>query len=83
MNSFDVKRDLIDTLAKKRHNIEEQGKIDKFIYMENDLKRKVVKFKNIYLKNNKLNGVHFYVKSKTCIDNERIKKISCIIWSNY
>ena len=64
MNSFDVKRDLIDTLGKKGYNSEEQGKIDKFIYMENDLKRKIVKSMNIYLKNDKLNGVHFYVKSK-------------------
>ena len=77
VNSFDVKRDLIDTLGKKGYNIEEQGKIDKFIYMQNDLKRKLVKSMNIYLKNNKLNGVHFYVKSKICIDKKGIKKIRC------
>ena len=77
VNSFDVKRDLIDTLGQKGFNAEEQAKIDKFIYMENDLKRKVVKSMNIYLKNNKLNGVHFYVKSKICFDKKGIKKIRC------
>ena len=77
VNSFDVKKDLIDTLGQKGYNPEGQGKIEKFIYMENELKRKVVKSMNIYLKNNKLNGVHFYVKSKICFDKKGIKKIRC------
>ena len=77
VNSFDLQRDLINNIGKKEYTNEEQAKIDKFIYMENDVKKKVVKSMNVYLKNKGLNDVHFYVKSKICIDKKGIKKIRC------
>ncbi len=77
VNSFDIQRDLINNIGKKEYNSEDQAKSEKFIYMENDSKRKVVKSMNIYLKNKGLNDVHFYVKSKICIDKKGIKKIRC------
>ena len=77
MNSFDLQRDLINNKGKKEYTNEEQVKIEKFIYMENDIKRKIVKSMNIYLKNKGLNDVHFYVRSKICIDKKGIKKIRC------
>ena len=77
VNIFDIQRDLIDSMAGKGYKVEEQAKIDKFIYLDNENKRKVVKSMNIYLKNNGLNDVHFYVKSKICIDKKGIKKSVC------
>ena len=77
VNSFDIQRDLINNIGKKEYNSEDQAKSEKFIYMENDSKRKVVKSMNIYLKNKGLNDVHFYVRSKICIDKKGIKKIRC------
>jgi hypothetical protein len=77
VSSFDLQRDLINNIGKKEISNEEQMKIDKFIFMENDAKRKVVKSMNIYLKNKGLNDVHFYVKSKICIDKKGIKKTRC------
>ena len=77
VNSFDLQRDLINNKGKKEYTNEEQVKIEKFIYMENDIKRKIVKSMNIYLKNKGLNDVHFYVRSKICIDKKGIKKIRC------
>lgn len=77
VSSFDLQRDLINNIGKKEISNEEQMKIDKFIFLENDAKRKVVKSMNIYLKNKGLNDVHFYVKSKICIDKKGIKKTRC------
>ena len=77
VNSFDIQRDLINNIGKKEYNSEDQAKSEKFIYMENDSKRKIVKSMNIYLKNKGLNDVHFYVRSKICIDKKGIKKIRC------
>ena len=50
VNSFDLQRDLINNIGKKEFSKEEVEKIEKFIFMENDAKRKVVKSMNIYLK---------------------------------
>ena len=67
---FEVERDLINNDGQKVINMDEQTKNDKYIYLENDNKRKAVKSVNIYLKDNQLNNVHFYVKSKICIDKK-------------
>jgi hypothetical protein len=77
INTFDIQRDLINNLVKKEYNKEEQAKIEKFLYLENENKRKVVKSTNIYLSNNGFNDVHFYVESKIYIDKRGIKKIKC------
>lgn len=77
INTFDIHRDLVNIMSQKAHNNEEQVKVDKFIYMENENKRKVVKSMNIYLKNNEFNDVHFYVRSKIKLDKTGIKKIRC------
>ena len=78
VNIFDLHNDFISKIGQKgEFNSEEQAKIDKFIYLENDNKRNVVKSMNIYLKNNGLNDVHFYVKSKISIDKRGIKKSRC------
>lgn len=76
VNVFNLQKDLINQ-GKKGYNSEEQTKIEKFVYLDNENKRKVVKSMNIYLKNNGLNNVHFYVKSKVCIDKKGIKKMRC------
>lgn len=77
VNIFELQRDLIDNMAGKGNKIDEQAKIDKFIYLENENKKNVVKSMNIYLKKNGLNDVHFFVKSKICIDKKGIKKTRC------
>ena len=77
INTFDIQRDLINNLVKKEYNKEEQAKIEKFLYLENENKRKVVKSTNIYLSNNGFNEIHFYVESKIYIDKRGIKKIKC------
>lgn len=77
INSFDINRDLVNIMSQKGYNNEEQEKVDKFINMENENKRKVVKSMNIYLKNNGFNDVHFYVRSKIKLDKIGIKKIRC------
>ena len=69
---FEVERDLINNDGQKVVNMD--SKNDKYIYLENDNKRKAVKSVNIYLKENQLNDVHFYVKTKICIDKKGIKK---------
>ena len=77
VNFFEVQKDLLNNMGKKDINSEEQAKNEKFFYLENENKRKVVKSMNIYLRNNGLNNVHFYVKSKICIDKKGIKKTRC------
>ena len=77
MNIFDLQGDLVNNMGKREFSKEEQAKTEKYIYLENDIKRKLVKSMNIYLKKNGLNDVHFYVKSKICIDKKGIKKIRC------
>lgn len=77
VNTFDIQRDLINILGQRVFNNEEQVKADRFINLENDGKRKVVKSMNIYLRNNGFNEVNFYVKSKISIDKKGIKKIKC------
>ena len=77
VNVFEVQKDLLNIMGKKDINNEEQAKNEKFFYLENDNKRKVVKSMNIYLRNNGLNNAHFYVKSKICIDKKGIKKTRC------
>ena len=72
---FEVERDLINNDGHKGFSMD--SKNDKYIYLENDNKRKTVKSVNIYLKDNQLNDVHFYVKSKICIDKKGIKKTRC------
>ena len=74
---FEVQRDLIDNDGQKVVNMDEQTRNDRYIFLENDNKRKAVKSVNIYLKDNQLNNVHFYVKSKICIDKKGIKKTRC------
>lgn len=54
-----------------------QEKFDRFIFLPNENKKKVVKAMNIYLKNNDLNDVHFYVKSIISIDKSGIKESVC------
>lgn len=76
VNTFNFQKDLINR-EQKGYNSEEQAKIEKFVYLDNENKRKAVKSMNIYLKNNGLNDVHFYVKSKICIDKKGIKKMRC------
>ena len=77
VNSFDIQKDLINNIGKKEYSSEDQAKIEKFISFGNELKRKIVKSMNIYLKNKGLNDVHFYVRSKICIDKKGIKKVRC------
>ena len=77
LNMFDLQRDLINNSGKREYNSDEMAKIEKYIYLDNDTKRNLIKSMNIYLKNNGLNDVHFYVKSKICIDKKGIKKIRC------
>ena len=77
MNNFDIEKNLINNKTPKQYTSEEQAKNDKFIYLENEYKRNVVKSMNIYLKNNGLNNVRFFVKSKICIDKKGIKKAKC------
>ena len=75
VNTFDLQRDLINKIGQNGN--EDQSKNDKWLYLENDNKRKVVKSMNIYLKNIGFNDVHFYVKTKICIDKKGIKKVKC------
>ena len=75
VNTFDLQRDLINKIGQNGN--EDQSKNDKWLYLENDNKRKVVKSINIYLKNIGFNDVHFYVKTKICIDKKGIKKVKC------
>lgn len=77
VNNFDIEKNLINNKTPKQYTSEEQAKNDKFIYLENEYKRNVVKSMNIYLKNNGLNNVRFFVKSKICIDKKGIKKARC------
>jgi hypothetical protein len=77
VNAFDLQRDFINMIEQKGQSSGDQSKIDKWLYLENDNKRKVVKSMNIYLKNNGFNDVHFYVKTKICIDKKGIKKVKC------
>ena len=76
VNSFNLQKDVINR-GKKEYNSEEQEKVEKFVYLDNENKRKVVKSMNIYLKNNGINNVRFYVKSKICIDKRGVKKMRC------
>jgi hypothetical protein len=76
VNFFNLQKDLINR-GPKGYNSDEQAKIENFVYLDNENKRRVVKSMNIYLKNNGLNNVHFYVKSKICIDKKGIKKMRC------
>lgn len=77
LNMFDLQRDLINYTGKREYNSEELAKTEKYIYLENETKRNLVKSMNIFLRKNGLNNVHFYVKSKICIDKKGIKKIRC------
>lgn len=77
INVFNLQKDLIINKGPKEYNSEEQAKIEKFVFLDNENKRKVVKGMNIYLKKNGLSNVHFYVKSKICIDKIGIKKMRC------
>ena len=77
VNVFNLQKDLINNREHKEYNSEEQAKIEKFVYLDNENKKKVVKAMNISLKNYGLNNVHFYVKSKICIDKKGIKKMRC------
>ena len=77
INTFDIIRDLINNIGQEEYSPEVQAKIDKFVYMENENKRKVVKSMNIYLKKNGFNDVNFYVKSKISLDKRGIKKVRC------
>ena len=77
VNNFDLTKDLIKNKNQKVNNAEEQGKVDKFIYLENENKRNVVKSMNIYLKKIGMNSIQFYVNSKICIDKKGIQKTRC------
>ena len=77
VNTFELQKDLIDNISGKSSKIEKQEKIDEFISLSNDIKRNVIKSMNIYLKNNGLNEVHFFVKSKVCISKKGIEKTRC------
>ena len=77
LNMFDLQRDIINNTGKREYNSEELTKTEKYIYLENETKRNLVKSMNIFLRKNGLNDVHFYVKSKICIDKKGIKKIKC------
>ena len=61
----------------KNKNQENQKEESKFIFLENDNKRKIIKSINIYLKSAGLDEVYFYVKSKISFDKNGIKKIRC------
>ena len=77
INLFDVQRDLISRVAENGQASGDQAKAEKFVYLDNKKKKKVVKGLNIFLKNNGLTDVSFYVKSKISIDKKGIKKIKC------
>lgn len=77
INTFDILRDLINNIGQTEYSNDVQAKIDKFVYLENEVKKNLVKSMNIYMKKNGFNDVHFYVKSKISIDKNGIKKIRC------
>ena len=74
---FDVQKDFISNIGKKGNESEEQTKNEKFLFLENERKRNIVKSINIYLKKNGLNNTHFYVRAKISIDKKGIKKTRC------
>ena len=47
---FDFQRDLINSTGKREYNSEELAKTEKYIYLENETKRNLVKSKNIFLR---------------------------------
>lgn len=57
----------------KNKNQENQKEDSKFIFLENENKRKIIRAINNYLKSAGLNDVYFYVKSKINIDKNGIK----------
>ena len=73
--SFDLENDLFAGTGTKKKG--DQKLNTNFILLENDLKKKVVRSMNTYLKNAGLADVHFYVKSKVCIDKNGVKKTRC------
>ena len=73
--SFDLKNDLVSNNVNIKKNDEKLN--TKFILLENDLKKKIVRSMNSYLKKAGLEDVHFYVKSKVCIDKNGVKKTRC------
>ena len=72
---FDLQRDLINNTGKREYNSEELAKTEKYIHLENETKRNLVKSMNIFLEKNVINDANFYAKSKICIDKKEIKKI--------
>ena len=50
LNMFDLQRDLINSTGKREYNNEELAKTEKYIYLENETKRYLVKSKNIFLR---------------------------------
>lgn len=73
--SFNLENDLLSAGGNKKKGDQKLG--TNFILLENDLKKKVVRSMNTYLKNAGLADVHFYVKSKVCIDKNGVRKTRC------
>ena len=74
--SFDLEENLFKSVENSR-NKKDQKLNTNYILLENNLKRKIVRSMNTYLKNAGLADVHFYVKSKVCIDKNGVKKTRC------
>ena len=56
---FDLQRDLINNTGKREYNSEELAKTEKYIHLENETKRNLVKSMNIFLEKNVINDANF------------------------
>ena len=77
ISDFDIQKDFVNKIGQKENENEELAKNEKFLNLENEIKKKTVKSINKYLKKNGLNNASFYVKSKICIDKKGIRKTRC------
>ena len=77
-NNFEIEK-IIENKKEdaNKKNDEYRKKDSNFILLSNEHKRKIIKGINIYLNEIGLKDVHFYVKSKICIDKKGITKTRC------